>query len=105
MEILLAILLAFAIATSAANAVPDYPTEYLGDVRAALQIAAERAGKSFVDETNGQGQTLVRFDSQARDLQGLDPLLREIARQLPDGWRVFIRDTEIVLHGPGKGGV
>lgn len=105
MEILIAIILAFVIATGAANAVPDRPTEYLGDARLALQIAAERAGKTFVDETAGQGQTLVRFDQRARDLQGLEPLLHEIVRQLPEGWRIVIRDREIVLQGPRKGGV
>ena len=105
MEIILAIILAFAIATGAANAVPDRPTEFLGDARMALQIAAERAGKTFVDETAGEGQTLIRFDERSRDLQGLEPLLREIARQLPEGWRIVIRDAEIVLQGPSRGGV
>jgi hypothetical protein len=104
MEILIAIILAFALATGAASAVPNQSTEYLGDARLALQIAAERAGKSFVDETAGEGQTLVRFDQRARDLQGLEPLLREIARQLPDDWRIIIRNTEIVLQGPNSGG-
>ena len=106
MEIILAIILAIVITTGAANAVPDRPTEYLGDARMALQIAAERAGKTFVDETDGEGQTLIRFDQRSRDLQGLEPLLQEIARQLPEGWRIVIRDAEIVLEGPGsRGGV
>ena len=105
MEILIAIILAIVITTGAANAVPNTPTEYLGDARMALQIAAERSGKNFVDETAGEGQTLIRFDERARDLQGLEPLLREIARQLPEGWRIVIRDAEIVLQGPSRGGV
>lgn len=105
MEIILAIILAIVITTGAANAVPDRPTEYLGDARMALQIAAERAGKTFTDETAGAGQTLIRFDQRAKDLQGLEPLLQEIARQLPDGWRIVIRHAEIVLQGPSRGGV
>lgn len=105
MEIILAIILAIVITTGAANAVPNTPTEYLGDARMALQIASERSGKTFTDETAGEGQTLIRFDQRAKDLQGLEPLLQEIARQLPDGWRVIIRDREIVLQGPSRGGV
>lgn len=104
MEPIVAILLVFALALGAANSQPNRSTEFVGDARLALQVVAERSGKTFRDETGGQGQALVRFDAQARRLQGVDPIVREIARQLPHkGWLIVIRERELVLQHQGQG--
>jgi len=104
-ELLIAIILALALTHgAAAGSQPAQPTEFVGDARLALQVVADRAGKRFIDESAGSGQTLVRFDSSARDLQKMEPLLREIARQLPTGWRIVIRDAQIVLQNQNRQG-
>lgn len=104
-ELFIAIILAIVLSHgAAAGSQPAQPTEFVGDSRLALQVVADRAGKRFIDESAGAGQTLIRFDSSARDLQQMEPLLREIARQLPAGWRIVIRDAQIVLQNQNRQG-
>lgn len=81
--------------------VPDESGEYFGDARVLLDAAAQVSGKKFIDKSMKLGPLYVRVDGNRRDLAKMDAALAEIARQLPDGWRVVVRDTEIVLLPPG----
>ena len=100
----IAFLIALAVAHSAnmSSSSPDVSTEFVGDARLAVEAAAKDAGKRFVDESNTAQRVLLRFDAGSPSIQSLDNRLQFIARQLPSGWVVVVRNNEVILRGGSR---
>lgn len=100
----IAFLIVLAVAHNASmSSAPEASTEFVGDARLAVEAAAKDAGKRFVDESNTAHRVLLRFDANKASTQSLDNRLQIIARQLPGGWTVVVRDNEVILRSGGGG--